>query len=110
MPEMVAQRSKDLAQANVSFANPVSTDCPSVSIAQVSASLAQLHASDPVISPIVPPLSLFAAHHTPDDPGSAAKEAIVQANVMMEQMKVVHEASQAAYNASSALHVNVKFS
>ena len=88
----------------------MSTDRPSVSIAQVSPSPAQLHASDPVIAPTVLPSSLFAAHHTPDDPTGAAKEAILQANLMMEQMKVVHEASQATYNASSALHVNVKVS
>ena len=49
-------------------------------------------------------------HHTPDDPAGATREALLQANLMMEQMKIVHEASQAAYNASSALHVNVKVS
>ena len=88
----------------------MSTDRPSASIAQVSASPTQLHALDPVIALTVLPSSLFAAHHTPNDPAGAAKEAILQANVMMEQMKVVHEASKAAHNASSALHVNVKVS
>ncbi|XP_037416592.1 uncharacterized protein LOC119279467 [Triticum dicoccoides] len=83
-------------------------DRPSVSIAQVPASPAHLHASDPVIAPTVLLSPLFAAHHTPDDPVGAAKEAILQAGLMMEQMKVVHEASQAAYNASSALCINVK--
>ncbi|XP_073354657.1 uncharacterized protein [Aegilops tauschii subsp. strangulata] len=67
-----------------------------------------LHASDHVVAPTILPSSLFAAHHTPDDPVGAAKEAILQAGLMMEQMKVVHEASQAAYNASTALHNNVK--
>ena len=81
-----------------------------MSTTQVHASSVQLHASDPVIAPAVLSSSLFAAHHTPDDPTGAAKEAILQANLMMEQMKVVHEASQATYNASSALHVNVKVS
>ena len=38
----------------------------------------------------------------------AAKEAIRQAGIMMEQMKVVREASQAAYDASSALQSNVQ--
>ena len=107
---MVVQQSGDLTRASVSFANPVSTDRPSASISQVPTSPAQLHASDPVIAPIVLPLSLFAAHHTPDDPAGAAKEAILQANLMMEQMKVVHEAIQASYNARSTLHVNVKVS
>ena len=85
-------------------------DHPSTSIAQFPASLAQLHASDPVIAPTVLPSSLFVAHHTPDDLAGAAKESILQANLMMEQMKVVHEASQAAYNASSALLINVEVS
>ena len=109
-PETVVQRSGDPTRASISFANPVSTDCPSVLIAQVPASPAQLHALDHVIAPTVLPSSLFAAHHIPDDLAGAAKEAILQANLMMEQMKVVHEASQAAYNASSALHINVKVS
>ena len=109
-PETVVQRSGDPARANVSFANPLLTDRPSASTAQVSASPAQLHASDPVIAPTVLPSSLFVTHHTPDDSAGAAKEAILQANLMMEQMKVVHKASQAAYNASSSLHVNVKVS
>ena len=38
----------------------------------------------------------------------AAKEAIRQAGIMMEQMKVVREAIQAAYDASSALQSNVQ--
>ena len=54
--------------------------------------------------------SLFAAYQTPDDPPSAAKEALLQVNLVMEQMKVVHEASQVAYNASTALQTNVKVS
>ena len=88
----------------------MSTNRPSASIIQVPASSGQLHASDPVIAPTVLLSSLFDAHHTPDDPAGATKEVILQANLMMEQMKVVHEASQAAYNASSAMRVNVKVS
>ena len=95
-PETVVQRSGDPTRASISFANPVSTDRPSASISQVPTSPAQLHASDPVIAPTVLPSSLFAGHYPPDDPAGAAKEAILQANLMMEQMKVVHEASQAA--------------
>ena len=106
----MVQRSRDPARANVSFADPLSTDLPSASTAQVSTAPAQLHALDPLIVPTILPSSLFAAHHTPDDPAGTAKEAILQENLMMEQMKIVHEASQAAYNASSALHVNVKVS
>ena len=92
--ETVVQRSGDPTRACVSFANPVSTDCPSASTAQVSASPAQLHASDPVIAPNVLPLSLFVAYHTPDHPTGAAKEAILQENLMMEQIKVVQMPSR----------------
>nr|XP_045088079.1 uncharacterized protein LOC123495830 [Aegilops tauschii subsp. strangulata] len=42
------------------------------------------------------------------DQVSAANEAIHQAGIMMEQMKVVREANQAAYDASSALQANVQ--
>nr|XP_020191627.1 protein IWS1 homolog [Aegilops tauschii subsp. strangulata] len=61
----------------------------------------KLHASDPLAAPTVPPTPLFVTH-------SAAKEAIRQASLMMEQMKAVHEASKAAYDASSALQTNVQ--
>ena len=40
----------------------------------------------------------------------AAKEAIRQAGIMMEKMKMVREASQAAYDASSAIQSNVQVS
>ena len=56
------------------------------------------------------PPSLFSTYHVPEDQASAAKEAICQAGLMMEQMKVVREASQAAYDASSALQTNVQVS
>lgn len=39
---------------------------------------------------------------------NAAKEAIRQAGIMMEKMKMVRDASQAAYDASSALQSNVQ--
>nr|XP_020201426.1 nucleolin-like [Aegilops tauschii subsp. strangulata] len=70
-----------------------------VSCAQPSASTAQTPAD---------PSSLFTAHHVPEDQVGAAKEAIRQAGIMMEQMKVVREASQPAYDASSALQSNVQ--
>ena len=40
----------------------------------------------------------------------AAKEAICQAGIMMEQVKANREASQAAYDASSALQSNIQVS
>ena len=39
---------------------------------------------------------------------NAAKEAIRQAGIMMEKIRMVRDASQAAYDASSALQRNVQ--
>ena len=47
--------------------------------------------------------SLFTTHHVPEDQAGTAKEAIRQAGIMMEQLKTIRDASQAAYDASSAL-------
>ena len=85
--EPVIQDAGDANRTSVSFAIPPSS-------AQSSASAAQ--------TPTDPP-SLFTAHHVPEDQVGAAKEAIHQAGIMMEKMKMVREASQAAYDASSAL-------
>ena len=41
---------------------------------------------------------------------NAAREAICQAGIMMEKMKTVRDAGQAAYDASSALQSNVQVS
>ena len=54
--------------------------------------------------------SIFSTYHVPEDQASAAKEAIRQAGVMMEQVKAIREASEAAYDASSALQSNVQVS
>ena len=108
--ETVVQRSGDPARTNVTFANPLSTDRPSGSTAQIFAAPVQLHASDPVAAPTALPSSLFTAYQTPDDSQSAAREALLQVNLVMEQMKVVHEASQVAYDACTALQTNVKVS
>ena len=97
------ERSTDPACTNVTFAIPLSTDCPSRSAAQTSAAPIQLHASDPAVAPTALPSSLFTAYQTPDDPPSAAKEALLRLNLVMGQMKVVHEASQVAFNTGAAL-------
>ena len=70
----------------------------------------QLHSSDPTTTstPLEP--SLFATYQTPDDLPGAAREALRQANLVMEQVKVMHEASQIAYNASTTLQTNVQVS
>ena len=78
----------------VSFAVPLMSAHPASSSAHPTSS----SAAQP---------SLFTTHHVPEDQASAAKEAIRQAGVMMEQVKAIREASQAAYDASSALQSNV---
>ena len=67
-----------------------------------------LMSAQPSASTPADPSSPFTAHHVPEDQVGAAKEAIRQAGIMMEQMKMVREASQAAYDASSALQSNVQ--
>ena len=99
-PGTAVERSTDPARTNVTFAIPLSTDCPSGSAAQTSAA--------PILTTL--PSSLFTTYQTPDDPPAAAKEALLQLNLVMGQMKVVHEASQVAFNAGAALQTNVQVS
>ena len=54
--------------------------------------------------------SLFKTHHVPEDQAGAAKEAIRQAGIMMEQLRTIRDASQAAYDTSFALQSNVQVS
>ena len=63
---------------------------------------------DPLTS--APQPSLFMMHHVLEDQAGAAKEAIRQAGIMMEQLKTIRDASQAAYDASPALQRNVQVS
>jgi len=90
--EPVIQDAGDANRTSVSFAIPLSSARPSSSAAQI---------------PTDPP-SPFATHHVPEDQVGAGKEAIRRAGIRMEQMKVVQEANQAAYDASSALQSNVQ--
>ena len=92
--EPVIQDAGDANRTSVSFAIPLSSARPSSSAAQ---------------TPTDPP-SLFAAYPVPEDQAAAAKEAVRQAGIMMEQVKVAREACQAAYDASSALQSNVQVS
>ena len=86
-PEATVREGGDTTRVSVTFVEPLTSVRPSTSTAN--------------------PPSLFATHHVPEDQVGAAKEAIRQAGIMMEQVKVVREASQAAYDASSALQSNV---
>ena len=90
VPETSVQEGGDVTRHSVSFVVPLMSARPSSSTAD--------------------PPSLFATHHVPEDQAGAAKEAICQAGVMMEQVKAIRDASQAAYDASSALQSNVQVS
>ena len=83
----MARDGGDTTRASVTFAIPLTSVRPSASTAD--------------------PPSLFAAYPVPEDQVATAKEAIRQAGIMMEQVKMAREASQAAYDASSALQSNV---
>ena len=110
MPGTTVERSTDPTRTNVTFAVPLSTDCSSGLAAQTSAAPIQLSASYLAAASIALPSSLFTAYQTPNDPPAATKEALLQLNLVMGQMKVVHEASQVAFNAGAALQANVQVS
>ena len=63
-----------------------------------------------LLKPLSTRLQFFATHHVLEDEVNVAREAIHQAGIMMEKMKTVRDASQAAYDASSALQSNVQVS
>ena len=110
MLEVGVKHSEGPVRTNITFANPLTTDRPSGSTAQTPAAPVQLHLSDPVTTSTTLEPSLFATYQTPDDSLSAAREALRQANLVMERVKVMHEASQIAYNASTALQTYVQVS
>ena len=89
-PEVLVQEGGDIARHSVTFVVPLTSARPLSLTAELP--------------------SLFATHHVPEDQAGAAKEAIRQAGIMMEQVKAIREASQAAYDASSALQSNVQVS
>ena len=92
--EPVVKDTRDVNRGSVTFTEPLSSALPSSSTAQA----------------FVNPPSVFVTHHVLEDEVNAAREAIHQAGIMMEKMKMVRDASQAAYDASSALQSNVQVS
>ena len=92
--EPVVQDTGDVNWGSVTFVEPLSSALPSSSTTQ---------------APVDPP-SVFATHDVLEDEVNAAKEAIRQAGIMMEKVKMVRDANQAAYDASSALQSNVQVS
>ncbi|XBI10099.1 hypothetical protein VPH35_137474 [Triticum aestivum] len=76
--------------------------------AQAPDPIAQPQASTPLATSFVPSSLSFVVHHVPEDQVGAAKEAMIQAGLMMDRMKVVYDTSKATYDASSALQANVR--
>ena len=105
--EPVIQQPEDVTRASVTFADPVSSERPTLSTVPVLASTIQLHASELQAAASGPSVPFFTTHHVPESQADAAAEVIRQAGLMMERLKVVHENSQAAYDASAALRANV---
>ena len=89
-PETLVAEEENTTRHTVSFADPLTSSLP---------------ASSSATQP-----SLFTTHHVPEDQAGTTKEAIRQAGIMMEQLKTIRDASQAAYDASSALQSNVQVS
>ncbi|XBH64723.1 hypothetical protein VPH35_118431 [Triticum aestivum] len=106
--EPVVQQLGEPVWTSVSFADPLSTDQPSASTAQAPSPIAQVQASAPPATSSVPSSPLFVTQHVPEDQVGAAKEAMIQAGLMMDRLKVVYDTSKAAYDASSALQPNVR--
>ena len=68
-PEPLIPEGSNVSRATVSFAEPLTVARPSSSSAD--------------------PPSLFSTYHVPEDQAGAAKEAIRQAGIMMEQVKAI---------------------
>ena len=105
-----AQRQEDAVRTTVSFAVPVSTERPASSargaVDPAAAPTVDL-APAPAVDPAPAPSSvLFSTYDLPEDPVSAAPEAVRQAGLMMEKTKAAYKASMTDYNASSALRTN----
>ncbi|XBI07692.1 hypothetical protein VPH35_135554 [Triticum aestivum] len=105
--EPVVQQLGDPVRTTVSFADPLSTDQPTASTAQASGSTVPT-APPQAPTPPAPSSAPFVLHHVPEDQTGAAKEAMIQAGLMMDRLKVVYDTSKAAYDASSALQANVR--
>ena len=104
------RQAEDAGRASVTFAAPLSSGHPAPSTAHVIPSTVQLHATE--LQAATPGLSahFFTSYPVPDNQSEAAAEAIRLADMMMERVKIVHESSQAAYDASAALRANIEVS
>ena len=104
------RQSEDAGRASITFAIPLSSERPTPSIVPVFSSVVQPHASELQAAAPGSSAPFFTNYHVSESQSAAAAEAIRQTNVMMEQMKTVHENNQAAYDASANLWANVQVS
>jgi hypothetical protein len=89
---------------------PLSTASPTTST--LVASVPSEQPQGPILptATLTPPTVVYPLYHIPEDQTRAAKEAMIQAEQMMRRTKEAYEASKLAYDASSALHANVRVS
>ena len=104
------RQDEDAGRATVTFAAPLPSGHPTRSTAPVVPSTIQLHTMEPQAAAPGSSAHFFTSYPVPDNQSEAAAEAIRQADMMMERVKIVHESSQAAYDASAALRANVQVS
>ena len=101
---------EDAGKACVTFAEPLLSEHPAPLTAHVIPSVVQLHATELQAATPGSSALFFTSYPVPDNQSEAAVEAIRQADMMMERVQTVHENSQAAYDASTALRANVQVS
>ena len=101
------QQLGDPIRTDVSFADPLSSDQPLALTSPAPGSIGQPQAPTPPPTSSVPSSIPFSLHHIPEDQVGAAKEAMIQAGVMMDRLKVVYDTSKAVYDARYARQANV---
>ena len=89
---------------------PLSSAPPLVSTLPASGPAGQSQLLIPPTASSTPASTVFTLHHVPEDQDGASKEAMIQAGLVMDRLKVVYDTSKAAYDASSALQANVRVS
>ena len=93
MTTPTVRQSENAGGASATFVVPLLSERPTPSIVPVFPSAAQPHALELQAAASGPSVPVFASYHVPENQSDAAAEAIRQAGVMMERMKVVHDNS-----------------
>ena len=93
MTTPTVRQSEDAGGASITFDVPLSSERPAPSIVPVFPLAAQPRASELQVAASGPSAPFFTNYHVPESQSDAAAEAIRQASVMMERMKMVHDNS-----------------